>query len=72
MVRGIDSHTNFAMLKSGPMATDVIEHFRKNNIAIARLFPSMNNYVRVSFGTPDQMKEFWRVWDLMPPGKMEM
>ena len=72
MVRGIDSHTNFAMLKSGRMAVDVIEHFRKNSIAIARLFPSMNTYVRVSFGTPDQMKEFWRVWDLMPPGKMEM
>jgi histidinol-phosphate aminotransferase len=72
MVRGIDSHTNFAMLKTGRMAVDVIEHFRKNNIAIARLFPSMNTYARVSFGTPDEMKEFWRVWDLMPPGKMEM
>src|SRR5579863_4073864 len=72
MVRGIDSHANFAMLKCGRMAVDVIEHFRKNNIAIARLFPSMSTYVRVSFGTPDQMKEFWRVWDLMPPGKMEM
>jgi len=72
MVRSIDSHANFAMLKSGRMAVDVIEHFRKSNIAIARLFPSMNTYVRISFGTPDQMKEFWRVWDLMPPGKMEM
>lgn len=65
-VSGIDSHTNFAMLKTDRMAVDVIEHFRKNNIAIARLFPSMNTYVRVSFGTPDQMKEFWRVWDLLP------
>jgi histidinol-phosphate aminotransferase len=72
MVRGIDSHTNFAMLKTGRMAVDVIDHFRENNIAIARLFPPMNTYVRVSFGTPDEMKEFWRVWDLMPPGKMEM
>jgi hypothetical protein len=26
----------------------------------------MNTYVRVSFGTPPEMKEFWRVWDLMP------
>jgi histidinol-phosphate aminotransferase len=72
MVRGIDSHTNFAMLKTGRMAADVIEHFRRNNVLIARLFPSMNTYVRVSFGTPPEMKEFWRVWDLMPPGKMEM
>ena len=72
MVRGIDSQTNFAMLRSARMAVDVIEHFRKNNIAIARLFPSMSAYVRISFGKPDEMKEFWRVWDLMPPGKMEM
>jgi histidinol-phosphate aminotransferase len=72
MVRGIDSHANFAMLKTGRMAADVIEHFKKNDVLIARLFPSMNTYVRVSFGTPPEMKEFWRVWDLMPPGKMEM
>jgi len=68
----IPSSTNFAMLQTNRRATEVIEHFRKNNIAIARLFPSMNTYVRVSFGKPDEMKEFWRVWDLMPPGKMEM
>jgi histidinol-phosphate aminotransferase len=72
MVRGIDSHTNFAMLKTSRMATEVIDHFRKNNVLIARLFPSMNTHVRVSFGTPPEMKEFWRVWDLMPPGEMEM
>ncbi|HXJ06001.1 MAG TPA: histidinol-phosphate transaminase [Candidatus Acidoferrum sp.] len=72
MVRGIDSHANFAMLKTSLRAADVIEHFRKNNVLIARLFPSMNNFIRVSFGTPPEMKEFWRVWDLMPPGEMEM
>jgi histidinol-phosphate aminotransferase len=71
MVRGIDSHANFAMVETGRMAVEVIEHFKKNNVLIARLFPSMNTYVRVSFGTPGEMKEFWRVWDLMPPGKME-
>ena len=65
-VRAIDSHANFAMLETGRMAVDVIEHFRKNNIAIARLFPSMNTHVRVSFGMPNEMKEFWRVWDLLP------
>lgn len=60
----IPSSTNFAMLQTGRKATDVIEHFKKNNVAIARLFPSMNSFVRVSFGKPDEMKEFWRVWDL--------
>jgi hypothetical protein len=32
----------------------------------------MNTHVRVSFGTPPEMEEFWRVWDLLPGGKMEM
>lgn len=65
-IEAIQSHTNFAMLQAGRPAVDVIEHFKKNNIAIARLFPSMNTFVRVSFGTPAQMKEFWRVWDALP------
>ncbi len=72
MVKGIDSHTNFAMLQTGRNASEIIEHFKKNNVLIARLFPSMSTYVRVSFGTPPEMKEFWRVWGLMLPGKMEM
>lgn len=62
----IPSFTNFAMMHANRPAPGVIEHFRKNNVAIARLFPSMNTFVRVSFGTPPQMKEFWRVWDLLP------
>jgi len=65
-VQGITSYTNFAMLQTGRPALDVIAHFKKNNVEIARLFPSMNTFVRVSFGTPPQMKEFWRVWDLLP------
>jgi histidinol-phosphate aminotransferase len=60
----IPSSTNFAMLQTHRNATDVIEHFHKNNVAIARLFPSMSTFVRVSFGKPDEMKEYWRVWDL--------
>jgi histidinol-phosphate aminotransferase len=65
-MQGITSFANFAMLKVNRPAVEVIEHFKNNNIQIARLFPSMNTYVRVSFGTPPEMKEFWRVWDLMP------
>jgi histidinol-phosphate aminotransferase len=65
-VQGIDSYTNFAMLKTARPAVEIIEHFKKNNVLIARLFPSMSTFVRVSFGTPPEMKEFWRVWDLMP------
>jgi len=65
-VQGIPSYANFAMLKTNRPAVEVIDHFKKNNVMIARLFPSMSNYVRVSFGTPQEMIEFWRVWDLIP------
>jgi histidinol-phosphate aminotransferase len=66
MTRGIDSRANFAMLKVGRPATEVIDYFKQNNVQIARPFPPMDRYVRVSFGTPPEMKEFWRVWDQMP------
>ncbi|MGH9743058.1 MAG: hypothetical protein ACRD51_11995, partial [Candidatus Acidiferrum sp.] len=65
-VPAIASYTNFAMLQTNRPAPAVIEHFKQNNILIARLFPSMNTFVRVSFGTPPQMQEFWSVWDLLP------
>lgn len=66
-IQVISSATNFAMLQANRPAPQVIEHFRKNNVMIARLFPSMSTFARVSFGTPPEMKEFWRVWDLLPP-----
>jgi histidinol-phosphate aminotransferase len=62
----IESQTNFVMLRSGRPAQDVIDHFRKNNVLIGRPFPPMTDYVRVSLGTPSDMLEFWRVWDLLP------
>ncbi len=65
----IDSQTNFVMVHSGRPAQDVIEHFRQNNVLIGRPFPPMTDYVRVSLGTPTDMQEFWRVWDLLPPQK---
>jgi histidinol-phosphate aminotransferase len=65
-IQAIPSHTNFAMLQTNRPAPAVIAHFQQHNVEIARLFPSMNTFVRVSFGTPPQMQEFWRVWDLLP------
>jgi hypothetical protein len=32
----------------------------------------MEKYIRVSLGTPTEMQEFWRDWDLLPAGKMAM
>jgi histidinol-phosphate aminotransferase len=73
MLRAIDSHTNFVMLDTDRPAPRVIEHFRTNGIAIAGFFPYFAKYIRVSLGTPAEMTEFWRVWDLMPrQAKMSM
>lgn len=72
MLRWIDSQTNFVLLNTGRNGCEVGEHFRKNNILLASGFPSLENYVRVTVGSPEEMKEFWRVWDLMPQHKMAM
>ena len=72
MYRVIDSHTNFVMLKTGGHGQDVIEHFKKNNILVGPFVPSMPAYVHVTLGTNAEMKEFWRVCDLLPPHKMVM
>jgi histidinol-phosphate aminotransferase len=72
MLRWIDSQANFVLLNTGRSGLEISEHFRKNNILIASGFPLMENYVRVTVGSPEEMKEFWRVWDLMPQHAMAM
>ncbi len=72
MLKPIDSHANFVMMNAHQPADSIIEHFLKNKIRIGRHFPPLNNHVRVSLGTAAAMKEFWRVWDLLPGAKMSM
>jgi histidinol-phosphate aminotransferase len=66
MLKPIDSKTNFIMMDIHHPADGAIEHFRKNNILIGPEFPPMKTHIRISFGAPDNMKEFWRVWDMLP------
>jgi len=72
MLRSIDSLTNFVMLNAGRPSTEVIDHFAQHRILVAGPFAGFEKYVRVSLGTPSEMREFWRVWDLMPGGHMHM
>jgi histidinol-phosphate aminotransferase len=65
-LKTISSSANFVMLDSGRPIRGLIDHFRKNNVAIGRPFPPLNTYARISLGTPPQMQEFWRVWDTLP------
>ena len=66
MLRTIDSHTNFVMLHVSRPAVETVEHFRKNGVLVAGPFPEFDKYIRVSLGTRADMREFWRVWDLLP------
>jgi histidinol-phosphate aminotransferase len=67
MLRTTDSHTNFVLLNTGHPATDMVAHFRKNGVLVAGPFDGFDKHIRVSLGTPAEMRAFWRVWDLMPP-----
>jgi histidinol-phosphate aminotransferase len=72
MLRQIDSLTNFVFMKTGLPSSQVIEHFNRNNITLGPLVPQMDRYVRVAVGTQEDMREFWRVWDLQPGGSHNM
>lgn len=72
MLRAIESHTNFVMVNPLRSVDLVREHLRRHNIFVAPLVPGMSKYVRVSLGTPAEMLQFWRVWDMMPPQPMAM
>ncbi len=72
MLRAIDSHANFVLLNPLRPVSEVLPHLEKNGVLVAPPIPAMEKYIRVSLGTPDEMREFWRVWDLMPAGNMAM
>jgi histidinol-phosphate aminotransferase len=67
MLRTIDSHANFVLLNTGHPSADMVEHFRKNAVLVAGPFAPFEKHIRVSLGTPAEMQEFWRVFDLLPP-----
>jgi histidinol-phosphate aminotransferase len=66
MLRQIDSLTNFVFLKVGLPSSQVIEHFVRNNIMLGPVVPQMDKYVRVAISIQENMREFWRVWELLP------
>jgi histidinol-phosphate aminotransferase len=70
MLGSIDSHTNFVLVRTGLPSAQVLEHFKKHNVLLGPPVPQMDQYIRVSIGRPEEMREFWRVWDLLPPHVM--
>ena len=63
MLRGIDSHANFVMFDTQHDAADVVAHFSRQGDPDRRALSGFPKSVVSSLGTPDDMGEFWRVWD---------
>jgi histidinol-phosphate aminotransferase len=72
MLRALDSHGNFVCLNVMRPAGEIWEHYRKNKIAVAPPIASMPTYLRITLGRPEEMAEFWRVWDLLESHPMSM
>jgi histidinol-phosphate aminotransferase len=67
-LKAIDSETNFLMLKPLRPMDQVVKHFKYNDILVGSLIPEMPQFVRISLGTSADMREFWRVLDMLPGG----
>jgi histidinol-phosphate aminotransferase len=65
MLRVTDSQANFVMLYAGRPANQVVEHLKKHNVLVPHPFPGFDKSIRVSLGTPADMRAFWQAWDLM-------
>lgn len=56
----VPSQTNFVMIGVGRPAKPLIDELKKRNLLVGRLFPSMPQHLRVSFGTMAEMKTFMK------------
>ena len=52
------SQANFIMVDIKRPVAPVIAEFEKRNVLVGREFPAMKNFLRVTFGTADEMKKF--------------
>ena len=59
-LKPIPSQTNLVMIGIGRPALPVIDELKKRRVLVGRLFPSMPEHVRASFGTMNEMKTFVR------------
>jgi histidinol-phosphate aminotransferase len=67
MLRAITSHANFVMLDTLRPRETVLELFKSHKIFVSPVVAPMDKYIRVSLGSPEDLREFWRVIDLLPP-----
>ncbi|HMI50468.1 MAG TPA: aminotransferase class I/II-fold pyridoxal phosphate-dependent enzyme [Candidatus Saccharimonadales bacterium] len=72
MLRALDSHTNFVCVNVMHPLKPILEHFEKHRVFLGPKIPELPNHLRVSLGTADEMREFWRVWDMLGLHPMAM
>jgi len=65
----IPSDANFFMVNVRRDATTVGEEFRKRGILVGRKFPPMDEWLRVSVGTADDMRRFVAAFKEIVPGR---
>jgi histidinol-phosphate aminotransferase len=66
----IPSETNFFMVHLKKPVVPVIAEFRKKGVVVGRPFPPLNESLRVSIGTPEEMAKFMVAFkDIMGPAK---
>ena len=57
-IRQLPSEANFVMIDVGRDVKPVITAMRERNVRVGRKFPALPNHMRVTIGTPDEMKRF--------------
>ncbi|HSE48895.1 MAG TPA: aminotransferase class I/II-fold pyridoxal phosphate-dependent enzyme [Terriglobales bacterium] len=62
-IQAIPTYANFAMIYCGSVAREVRASMHAQGIRIGRPFPPMLKWCRISFGTPEEMAQFWMTWD---------
>ena len=66
----IPSEANFFMVHLKRPVQPVIQEFRKKSVLVGRPFPPLNESLRVSVGTPDEMSRFMVAFrEIMGPAK---
>jgi len=67
MLRCLDSHTNFVLMRTGASGKETAELLRAKGVLVGADYPSFEKHIRVSLGLPEDMQAFWRVWDASMP-----
>jgi histidinol-phosphate aminotransferase len=67
MLRCLESHTNFVLLRTFLSGKETMEVLRAKGVLVQANYPGFEKNIRVSLGLPEEMRSFWSVWDALMP-----